>query len=87
MHLSVSVYRVGNRRWKSPEQPPRKRLTEDRLPQAVGADEVGFDGSLEFVDDRQAALDFGYNLRLFIIGWERNRDNPSVPNIKMCLGR
>ena len=37
----------------------------------VGAGEVGFDGGFEFVDDRQAALDFRHNAALFREGREK----------------
>ena len=47
------------------EQSTGKRLLKNRLPQAVGAGEVGLDSGFEFLDDRQAALDFGDNLLLF----------------------
>ena len=45
-----------------PEQPTRESLAQNGLPQAVGAGEVGLDGCFEFVDDGQAALDFGHDL-------------------------
>ncbi len=34
-------------------------MLEDRLPQAVGAGEVGFDGGFKFLNDGQAAIDVG----------------------------
>jgi hypothetical protein len=47
------------------EQSTGKRPLKNRLPQAVGAGEVGFDGGFEFFDDGQAVLDFGHDRFLF----------------------
>lgn len=57
-----------------PEQPARESLTQYGLPQTVGAGEVGLDGGFEFLDDGQAALDFGHDLSLFDERWERDRN-------------
>jgi hypothetical protein len=42
-----------------------KGIAENGLSQAVGAGEVGLDGSFKFLDDGEAALGFGDNIFLF----------------------
>lgn len=43
----------------------RKRPLQDRLPQALGAFEAGFDGGFEFFGDGEAAVDFIKDCTLF----------------------
>ena len=43
---------------------------KNRLAQSVGANEVGFDGTFEFLNDGQAALDFGNDRALFSKVWK-----------------
>ena len=49
----------------------RKRLLQDRLSQAFGAFEVGFDGGFEFFGDGEAAVDFSNDSILFGYRWKR----------------
>ena len=45
-------------------------MSQHRLPQAFGANEVGLDGGFEFLDGGQAALDFGNDRALFSKVWK-----------------
>ena len=63
-----------------------KGFFENRLAQTVGAGEVGFDGCFEFFDDGQAALDFGDDLFLFVMGRKGHIDCLDNRGIQIRLG-